>query len=96
MILAFDIGGSRIKAARWDGSALRAIGEGATPLQDTSAFVAAICGFADGAGGRGIAISIAGVVDPVTGVGKVANIPSIDGRAWGRSLRQRPVCRFWS
>jgi N-acetylglucosamine kinase len=86
MILAFDIGGSRIKAAGWDGSALRLIGEGATPLHDTGAFVSAICGFAEGAGGRGIAISIAGVVDPVTGVGKVANIPSIDGRALGPKL----------
>jgi N-acetylglucosamine kinase len=32
---------------------------------------------------RGIAISIAGVVDPASGVGKVANIPAIDGLALG-------------
>jgi N-acetylglucosamine kinase len=75
MILAFDIGGSRIKAAR--GGVF--LGEVATPLQDAQAFVAALHGFRRG-DERGIAISIAGVVDPDTGRGKVANIPCIDGR----------------
>ncbi|WP_333815490.1 ROK family protein [Tabrizicola sp.] len=77
MILAFDIGGSRIKAAVWDG-ALRPLGEVATPLGDTAAFTAAVAGFATGRE-AGIAISIAGVVDPATGVGNVANIPAING-----------------
>jgi N-acetylglucosamine kinase len=81
MILAFDIGGSRIKAAVWDG-ALQPLGEVATPLGDKAAFTAAIAGFATGRE-SGIAISIAGVVDPATGVGKVANIPAIDGLALG-------------
>ena len=79
MILALDIGGSRIKAAVWDG-ALRPLGEVATPVGDTAAFTRAIAGFVTG-GETGIAISIAGVVDPATGVGKVANIPAIDGLA---------------
>ena len=84
MILALDIGGSRIKAAVWDGS-LRPLGEVATPVGDTAAFTAAIAGFVTG-GVRGIAISIAGVVDPATGVGKVANIPAIDGLALAPAL----------
>lgn len=81
MILAFDIGGSRIKAAVWDG-ALRPLGEVATPLGDKAAFTDAVAGFVTGQE-KGIAISIAGVVDPATGVGKVANIPAIDGLKLG-------------
>ena len=34
----------------------------------------------------GISVAIAGVVDPATGVGKVANIPAIDGLALGSML----------
>lgn len=85
MILAFDIGGSRIRAAVWDG-ALRPLGEVATPVGDAAAFTAAIAGFV-AKGLTGIAISIAGVVDPATGVGKVANIPAIDGLALGPQLQ---------
>ncbi len=81
MILSFDIGGSRIRAALWDGSELRPLGEVATPGHDLTAFTAALAQFAAGNGARGMAISIAGVVDPVTGVGKVANIPAINGLA---------------
>lgn len=82
MILTFDIGGSRIKAATWDGE-LRLLGEVATPSGDRAAFTAALAGFARGRALRGIAISIAGVVDPATGIGKVANIPAINGLALG-------------
>jgi N-acetylglucosamine kinase len=85
MILAFDIGGSRIRAAAWDG-VLRPLGEVATPAGDKAAFTAAIAGFVRG-GVRGIAISIAGVVDPASEVGIVANIPAIDGLALGPELR---------
>lgn len=89
MILAFDIGGSRIRAAVWDGAALQALGEVATPAADHEGFLQAIAGFADGRVLRGIAISIAGVVDPATGIGKVANIPAIDGLALGPALQDR-------
>lgn len=85
MILAFDIGGSRIKAAAWDG-VLRPLGEVVTPLGDRVAFTAAIAGFVTGQA-KGIAISIAGVVDPATGVGKVANIPAIDGLRLGPEVQ---------
>jgi N-acetylglucosamine kinase len=85
MILAFDIGGSRIKAAVWDG-ALRPLGEVATPGGDKAEFTSAIAGFVTGRE-AGIAISIAGVVDPATGVGKVANIPAIDGLKLGPAVQ---------
>lgn len=85
MILVFDIGGSRIKAAVWDG-ALRPLGEVPTPAGDKARFTAAIAGFVTG-GERGIAISIAGVVDPATGAGTVANIPAIDGLRLGPELQ---------
>jgi N-acetylglucosamine kinase len=87
MILAFDIGGSRIKAAVWGGSGLHALGEVATPVGELRAFAEAIRAFAV-RNVKGIAISIAGVVDPVTGVGRVANIPAIDGLALGPELER--------
>lgn len=86
MILAFDIGGSRIRAAAWDGNHLQALGEVPTPTGSREGFLRAVAGFAAGRAIRGLAISIAGVVDPVTQIGKVANIPAIDGLALGPAL----------
>ncbi len=74
MVLAFDIGGSRIKAAR--GGIV--LGEVPTPLTDFADFAAALHGFLRG-GERGVALSIAGIVPPL-GPAKVANIPCLDGR----------------
>lgn len=82
MILAFDIGGSRIRAAR-DG---RPLGEVVTPLQDLRAFVAALDGFVQG-DETGVAISIAGVVDPDSGRITVANIPCLNGRHLAAELQ---------
>lgn len=82
MVLAFDIGGSRIRAAR-DGQAL---GEVSTPAEALS-FVAALAGFVR-AGDRALALSIAGVVDPESQRIKVANIPCIDGQALAPMLRE--------
>ena len=87
MILAFDIGGSRIRAAVWGGNGLHPLGEVATPAGDLRAFAEAIRTFAV-RNVKGIAISIAGVVDPATGIGKVANIPAIDGLALGAELER--------
>ncbi|CAN1560427.1 NagC Transcriptional regulator/sugar kinase [Paracoccaceae bacterium] len=87
MILAFDIGGSRIKAATWDGARLVGLGDAVTPLRDRQGFFAALRGFADGQSVKGISIAIAGVVDPATGIGKVANIPAINGLALGPMLQ---------
>lgn len=80
MIVAFDIGGTRIRAAR-DGMAL---GETPTPTGDFASFVAALARFTPGA--RGVAISIAGVVDRDSGRLRVANIPCLDGRALATDL----------
>ncbi|NBZ86591.1 ROK family protein [Stagnihabitans tardus] len=80
MGISFDIGGSRIRAAR-DGLAL---GEVTTP-SEAEAFVAAIAGFLTPQD-RALAISIAGVVDPESQRIKVANIPCIDGRALAPEL----------
>ncbi len=82
MILAFDIGGSRIKAAR-DGVVL---GEVPTPLNDAQGFVGALHGFLRG-DERGVAISITGVVDAESGRITVANIPCINGRALAAELQ---------
>lgn len=80
MILCFDIGGSRIKAAVSDGDRLTDLGDCPTPVDDFGAFLAALSGFAAGHAVRGVAISVAGVVAPETGRIKVANIPCADGR----------------
>jgi N-acetylglucosamine kinase len=89
MILSFDIGGSRIKAGLYDGVRLEPLGEMPTPARDEGAFASGIAGFAAGRRLKGVAISIAGVVDPATGRGKVANIPAIDGLALGAVLEAR-------
>jgi N-acetylglucosamine kinase len=80
MILCFDIGGSRIKAALSNGSGLVSLGDRPTPGSDFDAFLAILSGFAKGRSLRGVAISIAGVVAPDSGRIKVANIPCADGR----------------
>lgn len=92
MILAFDIGGSRIRAAAWDGARLDPLGEVATPVDDRKGFLQAVAEFAKGRSSKGVAISIAGVVDPATGIGKVANIPAIDGLALAPALEELTGC----
>lgn len=98
MITCFDIGGSAIKAATAKGpTAVTLVGRVATPLDDFSAFAAAMAELAevgDAPAGGPIAISITGVIDPASGLVTVANIPCINGRALaddlGRALK-RPV-----
>lgn len=84
MIVAYDIGGTRIRAARVAGAEVMPLGEVPTPTTDFPAFIAAIGRFAEGAGG--IALSVAGIVDPASQRLKVANIPCADGRALGPEL----------
>jgi N-acetylglucosamine kinase len=79
MILSFDIGGSRIRAATSEGGVLSVLGEVATPTADFAAFTAAVAGFLHG-GEVGVALSIPGVMDPVTSRIKIANIPCLDDR----------------
>jgi N-acetylglucosamine kinase len=88
MITGFDIGGSAIKCAvaTADGriGELRRV---PTPTHDFEAFATAMRGLIlDGGPSRGVAISIAGVIDPLDGRIKCANIPCIDGRTLAADL----------
>lgn len=80
MILCFDIGGSRIKAASATGGKITPLGDTPTPTTDFAAFLQALRGFVTPAH-RAVSISIAGVVDPDNLRIKVANIPCADGLA---------------
>ncbi len=80
MILCFDIGGSRIKAASALGGQITPLGDTPTPATDFTGFLAALRGFVS-PDHTAVAISIAGVVDPDTQRIRVANIPCADGRA---------------
>lgn len=86
MILCLDIGASAIKAAVAGGGGLSPLGALPTPLGDFAAFQAVLEGFAGARPLRGVAISIAGVVDPASGRLKVANIPCLDGRRLAADL----------
>lgn len=88
MILCFDIGGSRIKAALHAGGALAPLGEVATPTADYPAFLQALAGFARGRDLRGVAVSIAGIVDPDNGLATVANIPCATGQTLAADIGQ--------
>ncbi len=88
MILCFDIGGSRIKAATSTAGRLMPLGDTPTPTHDFTAFIAAIARFAKGITPKAVAISIAGVVDPDTQKLRVANIPCADHRRLGPELEQ--------
>ncbi|MES2968806.1 MAG: ROK family protein [Pseudomonadota bacterium] len=86
MILCFDIGGSRIKAALAGPDGLRSLGDAPTPLGDFSAFLGVLAQFRHGHAVRAVAIAIAGVVEPETGRIRVANIPCADGRVLGAEI----------
>ena len=89
VLVLFDIGGSRIKAARADRVGTpEVLGDWPTPGTDFGGFVEVLgraVGLA-GPGVAGIAVSIAGAVDPDSGVIHVANIPALDRRVLGRDL----------
>jgi len=92
MISAFDIGGSRIKAARVAAGEITRIGEAETPSNDLGAFAAALSRLAGDA--SAVAISIAGIVDPDSGLATVANIPCLHGTPVVETLQatlHRPV-----
>lgn len=86
MQVVFDIGGTSVRAAAVEAPGrIRPLGQVPTPRDDFAAFAAALSGLMP-EGTRGIALSIAGVVDPDGGRAKVANIPCIDGRPLGDDL----------
>jgi N-acetylglucosamine kinase len=84
MILAFDIGGSKVKAARMGVVGLERLGSVDTQALDFTGFIGQLQRFAGGA--TAISISIAGIIDPVDGRIKVANIPCLNGRVLARDL----------
>lgn len=89
MIICFDIGGSAIKGAlATSPSALTPLDRRPTPPEDFDAFVSVIAAMA-GDGHTPIAIAITGVIDPVTGIIKCANIPCVDGTPLAAELTQR-------
>jgi len=88
MITCFDIGGTAIKCAvaTADGK-ISDLHRVPTPTKDFAAFTDAMRTLiAAGGPTRGVAISIAGVIDPATGRIKCANIPCIDGRTLAADL----------
>jgi N-acetylglucosamine kinase len=97
MITCFDIGGSAIKCAvsTTDGR-IGDLHRVPTPTHDFGAFTAAMQALIDAGGpSRGVAISIAGVIDPANGRIKCANIPCIDGRTLADELAEVLELPVW-
>ncbi|WBU59305.1 ROK family protein [Paracoccus albus] len=83
MILCFDIGGSAIKIAHaYSQQDVRPMGREATPGRDLDAFLDVLRrAIADAPEPpTRLSFSIAGAVDPDTGVANVANIPCMNGK----------------
>lgn len=92
MIVCFDIGGSAIRGAvAASPEEIRPLSRRPTPLHDFEAFVGVLADLIAESGTQPerIALSIAGVVDPDSQAGKVANIPCIDGRILSADLQAR-------
>lgn len=97
MITCFDIGGSAIKCAvaTADGH-IGELNRVPTPTHDFAAFTSVMGDLISASGpSRGVAISIAGIVDPDTGRIKCANIPCIDGRTLAADLSASFGLRVW-
>jgi len=97
MITCFDIGGSAIKCAvaAKDGR-IGDLQRVPTPTHDFTAFTETMRGLiAAGGASKGVAISIAGVVDPASGRIKCANIPCIDGRTLAADLTDALGLPVW-
>jgi len=83
MIVAFDIGGSHIRAGRSVApGAVDLLGMWPTPCGDFAALAGVLADAVAMAGprARALALSLPGVVDPATGRARIANIPCLDGR----------------
>jgi N-acetylglucosamine kinase len=93
MITCLDIGGSGIKGAlARSATDLTPLARVRTPLDDLDQFVAAIAevlAFSPAPKDATVAIATTGVVDPTTGIIKVANIPCIDGLPIAAVLSER-------
>ena len=93
MITCLDIGGSGIKGAfARSASDLTALGRVPTPTDDLDAFVTAIeemLSVSPAPKNATVAISTTGVIDPASGIIKVANIACIDGLPIAQTLAHR-------
>lgn len=95
MLVVFDIGGTRVRAAASRAPGLvEVLGEAPTPLRDAAAFAAVLAGFVP-SGVRGVAVSIAGCVDPDSGRIRIANIPCLDGTMIAKDLRAALGLPVW-
>ncbi len=89
MITCFDIGGTAIKGAHaFSPQDIRPVPRQPTPISDFDAFVGVLRSvIASGpAPTRGLALSLAGIIDPDTGHAVVANVPCIHGRPLQKDL----------
>lgn len=92
MRVVFDIGGSRVRAARSPQPGV------VDMIEEWPTQLASFATFADrleqaAAGARDIALSLAGVIDADSGVARVANIACLDGRRIKSDLESRLGCR---
>lgn len=88
---SFDIGGSKIEIARVaaDGTLSRRATR-PTPQSSWADFADALAGLIEETGGADrVGASIAGTVDPATGLAKAANIPALTGRPIAAALAER-------
>lgn len=87
MIACFDIGGSAIRYAAADSHGhLGPVHSVPTPGADFGAFARALATLIGGATVDGVAISLAGVIDPLDGRIQCANIPCLHGRTLADDL----------
>jgi N-acetylglucosamine kinase len=96
MIACFDIGGSAVKYAAADAAGtLGPVRRVPTPLHDFDAFTDTLAVLAASAPAHGVAISLAGVIDPEDGRIQCANIPCIHGRTLAADLAARLKLPVW-
>lgn len=94
MIACFDIGGSAIRHAAFDGR-LGVVHSVPTPTTDFAAFTAALKALIGGSAPDGVAIALAGVIDPADGRIQCANIPCLHGRAAAADLQAALGLPVW-
>lgn len=90
MIACFDIGGSAIRYAAADGAGhLGGVRSVPTPTMDFAAFTHALAALIGPSAPEGVAISLAGVIDPFDGRIQCANIPCLHGRSLAADLEEK-------
>jgi N-acetylglucosamine kinase len=96
MIACFDIGGSAIRFAIADNAGhLGPIHSVPTPATDFAAFTTALAALIGAANVDGVAISLAGVIDPADGRIQCANLPCLHGRTLAADLHAALGRTIW-